>query len=94
MLRMCFARFLKKLWFFKKLEKLASLCEILEMDSTIIRQAITMDSKDFEDCVQYLSAKAASSDVVLTRDKIGFADFPIMSMTPQDFLGACQKSAL
>ena len=77
----------------EKLEKLATLCQISEINNEIIKGAIAMHSKDFEDCVQCLSAKSASADLIVTRDKDGFTDLPVIFMSPEAFWEACQKNS-
>lgn len=71
---------------FAKMEAFASLCEISAIDEGIIKSSIAHHSKDFEDCVQCLSAIGCEADIVVTRDKTGFSDLPITSMTPTEFL--------
>lgn len=76
----------------EKLERLATLCQISEINNEVIKGAIAMRSKDFEDCVQWLSAKMASADLIVTRDRDGFSDLPVPFMSPAAFLEACQKN--
>ncbi|WP_300812259.1 PIN domain-containing protein [uncultured Bacteroides sp.] len=76
----------------RKMEQLTRLCEISPIDETIIKEAVKRREKDFEDCVQYLSACQLQTDVILTRDLTGFNNFPITVQTPDDFLDACCNS--
>ena len=48
--------------------------------------AVKKQTYDFEDTVQYLSALPYQPDVILTRDKNGFADLGILVMTPAEFI--------
>lgn len=41
---------------------------------------------DYEDTVQYLNATVANADVIVTRDKDGFAGADIRVCTPREFL--------
>lgn len=75
-----------------KLDELADLLEITEIDGNIIRQSIEKRSKDFEDCVQCLSAMSTDADLIVTRNKDDFADLPLPVMTPDEFISACQDS--
>lgn len=75
-----------------KLDELASLFEITQIDGDTIRQSIEKRSKDFEDCVQCFSAMTANSDLIVTRNVNDFKDLPLPVMTPDDFIDACQKS--
>jgi len=45
-----------------------------------------IDTNDFEDAVQYLSALPYHPDMVITRDKKGFNDLDILVMTPAEFV--------
>ena len=65
------------------------LCKRLDVSAinkSIIMGAVKMQTYDFEDTVQYLSALPYQPDVILTRDKKGFADLGIFVMTPAEFV--------
>ena len=71
------------------LDKIKWLCgsfEIAPIDVSTIVGAVDLGEKDFEDSVQYLSASSIHSDVIITRDKKGFANADIPVMTPAEFL--------
>lgn len=74
---------------YRKLVQFAQLCEISIVDGDIVRTAIIKQSHDFEDCVQCFSAMATDVDLIVTRDKMGFCEMPMLSMTPNDFLARC-----
>ncbi len=65
---------------------LYKLCSVSPVEASLIEQALTLESIDFEDTVQYLSATTATADIILTRDKHGFNDFPIEHITVEQFL--------
>ena len=48
--------------------------------------AIDSQMPDFEDAMQYECALAAKMDVIVTRDKSGFADAEIPVLTPTEFV--------
>jgi len=48
--------------------------------------AILSNARDFEDAMQYESAKSVRSDVIVTRDPSGFAGAQIRVMSPAEFL--------
>lgn len=75
----------------RKLTQLASICDISYIDSNIIKDSILRNSRDFEDCVQYLSAIQGKADLIITRDKTGFADLGGITMKPAEFLENCRK---
>lgn len=74
---------------YEKLLQLAQLTEISKIDSEIIRSAILKEARDFEDCVQCMSAMDVRADIILTRDKTGFANMSIRSLTPAEFIEKC-----
>lgn len=74
---------------FSKLQKLSELCHISEIDEYVIKSSIARHSKDFEDCVQCLSAIKANSDLIVTRNKDDFVDLPLNAMTPAEFIEHC-----
>ena len=46
------------------------------------------DHPDFEDTLQIAAAKEWGADVIVTRDRDGFANSPVKVMTPAEFLNA------
>lgn len=74
-----------------KLMHLTKLSKISKIDSDIIKEAIERQSYDFEDCVQFLSSKTKKIDVIITRDKKGFADLDVPYMTAKEFIAKCQE---
>ncbi len=73
-----------------KLLKLSEICKISRIDEEIIKSSIKLNSKDFEDCVQYLSAKSSNAQIIITRNKEDFLNFPITIMSPKEFINACE----
>ncbi len=70
------------------MQKINWLChsfEITPIDKWSIIQAINNAGFDFEDSVQYFSALSYHPDVIITRDKKGFANADIPVMTPSEF---------
>lgn len=73
------------------LSKIAWLCDnmdITSVDKADILNAIKSGKCDFEDRVQYFSSLRSRPNIILTRDKKGFADLGIMVMTPAEFVAA------
>lgn len=72
---------------YKRLSKIAQACSITPSDSTVIKKAFENVYPDFEDAVQYFSAKSLAADIIITRNK---KDFSMASneelMTPEEFL--------
>lgn len=73
-----------------KLQSLMVLCDISPIDKDVISKAILDNSYDFEDAVQYFSTNGYDIDIIITRDKRGFKEFPIVVNTPHEFIANCQ----
>lgn len=58
---------------------------IAAVDEAVLRDAISLAGKDFEDDVQIAAARSAGLDGVLTRDPKGFASSPVAVWDPQAF---------
>lgn len=74
-----------------KLGNLMDLGEVSPIDREMVRTALDMQAVDFEDSIQYLSAVRESVDLIITRDKNGFKDFPLPVLTPRQFLDSCMR---
>ena len=75
-------------------DKIKWLCgsfEITPIDVSTVVGAVDMGGQDFEDSVQYYSAMSVHPDVIITRDKKGFASAEIPVMTPTEFLEESKK---
>lgn len=59
-------------------------------DERMIDQALAASFPDFEDAVQYFSARNAGADCIVTRDTAHFASAAIPVMTPVQFLAMHQ----
>ncbi len=55
-------------------------------DATIINQAIDAAFTDFEDAVQYFSARAAQADALLTRNTAHFPSGDLAVLTPGEMV--------
>lgn len=75
-----------------KLDKLMSLCDISPIDREVVKKAIRLQARDFEDAIQYFSACKSDVDIIITRDATGFAEFDVLIQTPTEFLRACMKN--
>lgn len=58
---------------------------IAAVGEAVLRDAISLAGKDFEDDVQIAAARSAGLDGVLTRDPKGFASCPVAVWDPQAF---------
>ena len=67
-------------------KEVASLIELLPISPDDIKANLGVGHPDFEDSIQIAAAVAWGADVIITRDKIGFADSPIKVQTPAEFI--------
>lgn len=63
--------------------ELRSNVQIVPIRETCIDAALKLKSKDFEDALQYFSAKEARVDCIITRNKkdFNFSDIPVLEPT-------------
>lgn len=71
---------------YKSMNGLASICEITDVDKSIILKSLSEERKDFEDSVQYESALLHNVDYIITRNVKDFRGFALNVLTPTDFL--------
>ena len=76
------------------LDKIEDFCRMLKIspiDRNVILNALSSRPTDYEDAVQYFSAKSFTPDVIITRDKTGFKEYGALVMSPMEFVNECQK---
>jgi len=56
------------------------------VDRTLLERARHLPGNDFEDNVQIACALIAGLDAIVTRDPKGFAESPVLVLTPADLL--------
>jgi predicted nucleic acid-binding protein len=56
------------------------------VDSSMVEQSLKSGFKDFEDAMQYFSAKHENIDYIITRNKKDFAKSDIPVFEPQEFV--------
>ncbi len=76
---------------YKSMKHLAALCDITEVDKSIIQKCLNEERKDFEDSVQYESALLHNVDIIITRNVKDFKDYADNVHTPTDFLNSFLK---
>ena len=66
--------------------ELRSNVQIVPIGETSVNAALKLRSKDFEDALQYFSAKEADVDCIITRNKkdFNFSDIPVLD--PIEFI--------
>lgn len=69
------------------LSKLLKLVEVIDLNKKVIEQAAQSGFADYEDAIQYFSAKQARGiDILITRNERDFKRSSIPVMTPSAFL--------
>jgi len=60
--------------------------DVCTVDQTVLRAALTLAFKDYEDAVQHASATAAQMDAIVTRDPAGYTNASLPILSPADLL--------
>ena len=71
---------------YNMLNKLIGLVNVLNVDSRIIHASLSSSFSDFEDAVQYFTAKENGMDVIITRNVKDYKHKDVPVMTPVEFL--------
>lgn len=75
----------------EKIRDMLHMFTISNIDASVLKQAVSISPYDYEDAVQYLSARPYRPDLIITRDKRGFNDFEIPVMTPAEFVSKVKE---
>lgn len=73
-------------------EGLLSVFEVAAVDDAVLRSAVALDWKDFEDAVTVSAARRAKCDAVVTRNPRDFKGSPIKVLTPAEASAWLQSS--
>lgn len=65
---------------------LLTLFSVSAVDHKILFEASVNNGKDYEDSVIYTSAYLNNIDFIISRDKSGFSESQVSTLTPQEFL--------
>lgn len=68
------------------LDSLSELTEVAAMDANVVESAIASRAKDYEDALQYFSARLSGADCLVTRNVKDFPHSDFRILTPRDFL--------
>lgn len=71
---------------FHKISDMLSLCELVNVDRNVVEQALSSKFTDFEDALQYFSAKKYGADFIITRNKKDFSTSKLPVLTPTEYL--------
>lgn len=72
---------------FLKLTNFCTICQMAPIDTQIVVESLNSGFSDFEDSLQYVSAKHWGANVILTRNKSDFAMAQLRVTDPIEFLG-------
>ena len=70
----------------QKLSDFLAVCQPSAVDRSIIEKAITSDFEDFEDALQYFSAKNCGTNIIITRNPNDFSTSELPVHLPTDYL--------
>ena len=71
---------------FRKLADFSSLCTPTTIDRSVISDTLTSTFTDFEDAMQYFSAKQYGATIIITRNRKDFAASEIPCYSPTEYL--------
>lgn len=71
---------------FHKISDMISICEVADVDRGVVEQALSSGFTDFEDALQYFSAKKWGADIIITRNKKDFANSQLPVYEPLEYL--------
>lgn len=70
----------------KTIEGLLAVCQIAIVDAQVLKGALKLPMKDYEDAVQLASARRISLDLIVTRNISDYEGADIPVLTPEQFL--------
>ena len=68
------------------MDKLTSLFTVAPIIESTVSTALSLRWKDFEDAIQYVTAKENNVDYIITRNEVDFKNSDIPCMSPADFI--------
>jgi predicted nucleic acid-binding protein len=80
-----------KAYALQTLRKLRMLVGVLSVDERHIDQALSSAFTDFEDAIQYHSAKSSQMDFIITRNKKDYKHSDITVCTPEEYLAILES---
>ncbi len=75
------------------LRKLSILVKILAVDEKIVELSLNSVFKDFEDGIQFFTARENNLDVLISRNVIDYVLKDILVQTPQEYLSSVRMSS-
>lgn len=78
----------------KILKNLESLAETIDTSRIAVKQALDSEFKDFEDAIQYFSAKSNKKiDAIITRNVADFKLSKLPILTPEEAIGIVESAS-
>ena len=74
-------------------DALLSVFDVAPVDEAVLRSAVSLEWKDFEDAVTAAGAKRAKCDAVITRNPRDFKGAPVRVLTPAEAVAWLETSA-
>lgn len=74
-------------------EALLSVFEVAPVDEAVLRSALALNWKDFEDAVTAAGARRAKCDAVITRNPRDFKGAPVRVLTPSEAVAWLEASS-
>lgn len=74
--------------FYKEMKKLSGFLNVTDTTTRHFLSALELQSKDFEDALQYYCAESNQCDVIVTRNKKDFTFGSLRVMTPEELLAS------
>ena len=71
---------------FHKISDMISICDLVNIDRDVVEKALSSEFTDFEDALQYFSAKNFGADIIITRNKKDFRNAQLPVYTPKEYL--------
>ena len=76
---------------FHKISDMISICALADVDREVVEQALSSKFTDFEDAMQYFSAKKWGADIIITRNKKDFQHSQLPVYEPMEYLEKFQN---
>ena len=71
---------------YQELDKLNIIFTVASVSETTVSAALALRWKDFEDAIQFVTAKEIEVDFIITRNKTDFQSSDIPCMTPTEYI--------
>ena len=69
------------------LTEFVKICQLSPIDQEVVESALSSDFTDFEDALQYFSAKKCGVEIIISRNKEDFAHSGLPVCLPTEYLG-------